>query len=442
MAYDIIIGRDEADKKKFGKEGLVLLGKSYVKMGNMVSLSNNIYLDVARSHVILVSGKRGSGKSYSLGVIAEGIASQPKEIRDNIAVLIFDTMGVFWTMKNPNEQDKDLLDKWGLVGQGLDLDIYTPEGHFEKYKEQGIPTDYPFSIQPRELTSLDWCRTFGINPYDEIGVLISDSLEQLDPTTNYSISDIIAIIRKNESAEWHVKGTVEDLFQAARSWGLFSRQGTRIKDIIKAGRVSILDLSVYSTTSGGGWNIKNLVVGLISQKLLADRITSRKKEEVDTIERGYSYFSRQSDLIGEKMPLVWMIIDEAHEFLGSNEKTFASDALVALLREGRQPGISMILATQQPGKVHDDVLTQADIVLSHRVTAKRDIDALNEMMQSYMEKGLVDAMNDLPDEKGSAVILDDTSERLYSLRIRPRTTWHGGESPTAVHRTQKLDLGF
>src|SRR3989344_3480937 len=117
MAYDIIIGRNEADKKKFGNEGLILLGKNYVKMGNMVSLSNNIYLDVARSHVILVSGKRGSGKSYSLGVIAEGIASQPKEIRDNIAVLIFDTMGVFWTMKNPNEQDKDLLDKWGLVGQ-------------------------------------------------------------------------------------------------------------------------------------------------------------------------------------------------------------------------------------------------------------------------------------------------------------------------------------
>ena len=442
MAYDIIIGRDEEDKKKFGKDGLILLGKSYVRMGNLLSLSNNIYLDIARSHVILVSGKRGSGKSYSLSVIAEGISSQPKEIRDNLSVLIFDTMGVFWTMKHENEKDKDLLEKWGLVPQSIDLDIYTPQGHFEEYKDKGIPTDYPFSIQPRELTSLDWCRTFGINPYEGVGVLISDSLEKLDIEKNYSIDEIIDSIRKNESAEWHVKGTAEDLFQATKSWGLFSNQGTKIKDIIKAGRVSILDLSVYSTTSGGGWNIKSLVVGIICQKLLADRVTSRKKEEVDIIERGYSYFSNRSDVLDEKRTLVWIVIDEAHEFLGSNEKTFASDALIALLREGRQPGISLVLATQQPGKVHDDVLTQADIVLSHRVTAKRDVDALNEMMQSYMEKGLVDAMNDLPDEKGSAVILDDTSERLYSLRVRPKLSWHGGESPTAVHRTQKLDLGF
>jgi ABC-type dipeptide/oligopeptide/nickel transport system ATPase component len=39
-------------------------------------MSNNIFLDVARSHVILVAGKRGSGKSYTLGVITEEIAKK------------------------------------------------------------------------------------------------------------------------------------------------------------------------------------------------------------------------------------------------------------------------------------------------------------------------------------------------------------------------------
>lgn len=380
--------------------------------------------------------------SYSLGVIGEGISNLPQDIKNNLSVLFFDTMGVFWTMKYANEKDSDLLEQWGMRGEGLDVDIYTPRGYFDKYKEEGVLTDYSFAIQPRELTVLDWCKTFGINPYDEIGILIADSLEQLNIESNYSIDEIINVIRRNESAEWHVKNSAEDMFQAAKTWGLFSKEGTRIKDIIKAGRVSILDLSCYSTTSGGGWNIKSLVVGIICNKLLMDRIVSRKKEEVDIIERGYSYFRKESEIVGEKMPLVWIVIDEAHEFLGRDDRTMATDALIALLREGRQPGISLILATQQPGKVHDDVLTQADIVLSHRVTAKRDIDALNEMMQSYMEKGLVDAMNDLPDEKGSAVILDDTSERLYSLRVRPRITWHGGESPTAVHRIERLELGF
>ena len=94
MPYDIILGRNETDKKLLGKDGLIYIGKGYVKMGQYTSLSNKIYLDVARSHVILVAGKRGSGKSYTLGVLTEEISSLPKEVSQNIASLIFDTMGI------------------------------------------------------------------------------------------------------------------------------------------------------------------------------------------------------------------------------------------------------------------------------------------------------------------------------------------------------------
>jgi len=65
MPFDVIIGRNESDKKVFGERGLAFIGKSYVSMGNYTSLSNPIFLDVARSHVILISGKRGSGKCLS-----------------------------------------------------------------------------------------------------------------------------------------------------------------------------------------------------------------------------------------------------------------------------------------------------------------------------------------------------------------------------------------
>ena len=61
MAYDIIIGRDAADKKAFADKGLVFVGKGYVKMGQYTSLSNRMLMDIARSHVVLVAGKRGSG---------------------------------------------------------------------------------------------------------------------------------------------------------------------------------------------------------------------------------------------------------------------------------------------------------------------------------------------------------------------------------------------
>src|SRR3989339_1266331 len=59
MAYDIIIGRDSSDKVKFGDRGIIYLGKGYVKMGQYTSLSNKMWMDVARSHVVMIAGKRG-----------------------------------------------------------------------------------------------------------------------------------------------------------------------------------------------------------------------------------------------------------------------------------------------------------------------------------------------------------------------------------------------
>ena len=46
-------------------------------------------------------------------------------------------------------------------------------------------------------------------------------------------------------------------------------------------------------------------------------------------------------------------------------------------------------------------------------------------------------MAQLPDAKGSAIILDDNSERLYPIRVRPRYTWHGGESPRAIRKEER-----
>ncbi|MBW3011532.1 ATP-binding protein [Candidatus Woesearchaeota archaeon] len=172
MAYEVIVGRKEIDRKLLGTMGTVMIGKQYVTMGKTTSLSNPIYLDVAKAHVVFIVGKRGSGKSYSMGAIAEGIMDLPKEISQNLSMVMFDTMGIYWTMKYPNQKDIKLLDEWGIKPRGLDVQIFTPTGMFEKYKEEGVPTDFSFAIQPNELDAEDWCRTFGLDRNSEIGVLI------------------------------------------------------------------------------------------------------------------------------------------------------------------------------------------------------------------------------------------------------------------------------
>lgn len=439
MPYDIVIGRNQSDKKDFGDRGLVLIGKGYVKMGQHTSLSNRILMDIARSHVILVAGKRGSGKSYTLGVIAEELSNLPEESRNNIGSLIFDTMGIYWTMKYKNEKDKTLLQEWKLEPQNLAVKVFVPFGHYDKYIEKGIPADKGFSLDVSELDSEDWILTFGLDIIDPISILIQKTLTTLKQKDSFYIEDVIEALREDPTSSSETKNAAISLFQAANTWGIFSSerqglgQGTRVEELITAGTTTILDLSVYNSV--GSFNIRALVISLISKKIFNQRMDARKSEETKAIGKGLDYFSTEEK---KEHPLVWIFIDEAHEFLPLNGKTIATDALIQLLREGRQPGISLVLATQQPGQIHRDVMTQSDIVISHRVTSKPDLEALNHIMQSYVLDSIKKQMDDLPTLKGSAIVLDDNSERIYSMRLRPRFTWHGGEAPTAIGKEKKL----
>lgn len=213
----------------------------------------------------------------------------------------------------------------------------------------------------------------------------------------------------------------------------FSEQGTAIAKLIEPGKTSVLDLSAYSSI--GAFNIRALVIGFITKKLFNERMLVRKKEELEAVQHGIDYLAYKGK---REFPLVWLFLDEAHEFLPNAGKTAATDALIQALREGRQPGISIVLATQQPGQIHTDVMTQADIVISHRVTARIDVQALNSIMQSYLLEDIKTTLDALPNLKGSAIILDDNSERIYPMRVRPRLTWHGGEAPTAIKIERRI----
>lgn len=308
MAYDIVIGRNPADKERFGDSGLVYIGKGYVKMGNYTSLSNKIFLDIARTHAILVSGKRGSGKSYTLSAIAEELSNLPSDVSKNIASLIFDTMGIFWTMKYKNEKDKLLLDEWGLEAKNLPVKVFVPYGKVLEYQKKEIPFDETFALKSSELDAEDWITIFNLEITSLPGVLIERIVTELkEKIGNYSIIDIQNAVESDEISSKETKEVVYSLFKAADTWGIFSRtaEGTEISDLVTRGTTTILDTSVYSSI--GAFNIRALVISLVTRKLFKTRMDARKKEEVEAIAHGQDYLSYKQ--IRDE-PLVWIFIDE------------------------------------------------------------------------------------------------------------------------------------
>lgn len=436
MPYDIIIGRDKADKIRFGSEGLIYLGKGYVKMGNYTSLSNLIWVDVARSHVIMVCGKRGSGKSYSLGAIAEELCDLPPEVSQNIAPLIFDTMGIFWTMKFKNDKEAEVLQEWDLKPKTLPVTVWVPYGFYKEYEKRQVSVDKKFVLDASELATEDWIITFNLGMTDPIAILMQDCIAELkEELESYTIDDILEKIMSRKSDIKTIEAAIA-LFEAAKTWGVFAERGmkgTTISELVSPGVSSILDLSCYSSI--GTFNVRALVIGLVCKKLFNERMLARKKEEMLALEKGIDYLNQR---VKKEFPLTWIFIDEMHEFLPKEGKTAATDALIQLLREGRQPGISLVFATQQPGVIHRDAMTQSDIVIAHRLTAQPDIEALNTIMQTYLLESILKSMRDLPSLKGSAILLDDNSERIYPIRVRPRFTWHGGESPAAIRVKKRI----
>jgi hypothetical protein len=430
MAEKIIMGRDIKDLQKYGESGTGFIGKHIVGTGEDAHLTNPIFLDLSRPHVILVCGKRGSGKSYSAGVVAEEIYKLPDEIRQNICVLLIDTMGIYWSMSIPNENEMERLKEWNMKPEGMNIMLFVPKPSVENYREAGVSVNAPFSLAAGDMSAADWITTFGFSALDDHGILLERLIKQVRETcgNSYSIGDIIRILEKDTDSKAGVRTALKSRLMAADSWGLFEKEGTNVDDILVPGRVSVLDVSHYMRLSES-WSVRSMVVAILSRRIFQERLEARKAEEYGKITGQYR----------KTMPMIWVMIDEAHQFVPNDGSTVASEPLLTLIKEGREPGISILMITQRPDKLHPDALSQSDIILSHKLTSKADLEALRSIMQTYMMEDIQEYINKLPKEKGAAIILDDNSERIYPMQVRPRFSWHAGGSPVIIKEKGLLD---
>jgi DNA helicase HerA-like ATPase len=429
MVYETVVGRSRKNFEKLGRTAAGFIGKHIVGTGEDAHLTTRVLLDFLSPHIVLITGKRGTGKSYVAGVIAEEMLNLPEEHRRNLAVVFIDTMGIFWSMKSPNDQQINLLNEWKLKPAGMEnVKVYVPYSQKEEFEQADIPIDGGISIAPHEFSAEEWRLAFNLSPTEPSGIALEKNVNELVETEEkFTIEDLIAKIKDDKETADEVKDGLENMLTVAAQWGVFGTEGTNIDDIVSPGSITVIDVSHLRASEA--WSVRNFIVAIVARKLYHRRLIARKEEEVAKM-TGES--KEQLGQSKKSFPMVWLIIDEAHNFASADRRTVSTEPLTTIAKQGREPGVSLAVMTQMPNKVHQDILSQCDLVFSHRLTSRDDLEALHSVMQTYMAKELWNYIKTLPRWPGAAIILDDNLEKVFTVQIRPRLSWHAGGTAALV----------
>jgi DNA helicase HerA-like ATPase len=322
-------------------------------------------LDVDGPHAVAVVGKRGYGKSYTLGVLAEELATTA-----GLAPVVLDPMGVFAAMAELDQRtDRDEQADNPQAGEGVRATVIDD------------PVVDPAALDPRT-----WCALVGLDPESAAGALLWQAASRA--TTIAEIRDAIVESDGDPAA---VRAARNHLRMAHR-WGVFAADGLTATDLA-TGSVTVVDLS------GCERGPANAVARVVADTLYRARVD-------DSVDR-----------------LPWLLVDEAHAFFDG----VADEGFRRLLTRGRSPGVSFVAATQRPAALPAVCLSQSDIVVAHRLTTEKDIEALDGARPTYMDEAFDGR---LPTDVGEVLVVDDRTETVHGATIRERTTPHGGDSPS------------
>ena len=434
----IIIGRGKGDHEKYGCNGLMYIGRA-LETGDYYG--KKILLDAVESHRIFICGRTGSGKSYTMGVIIEELILSNLDV----GIVIIDPTGMFYDIgKEPSdESQRKMLESWGLAPVAYpNVKVFVPIEIYDRLLPEFKRNSVPFAIKPSELTVDDWCNTFGVDPIKStqsallrtILDLIKKGYETvdgkfIDPNPeDYSIDDMIfclthakkvvgkeSLFKKDSIRALHYR--LED----AKRWGVFSEKGTLISEISKSNQISVIDLSFIETDS-----VRSLVTGLIARKIFESRYST--------------VAGTKTGEMAEEIPITWLFIDEAHNFASARRITPATEPLIKYAIEGRKYGCSLVLVTQRPSATHDTILSQIDIMITHSLSLKLDINAFKARCPSYIpdEIEIDDILATLP--PGVAVIASQRQNRIFFAQIRPRMTEHAGRTIKPSIRIKPQDI--
>ena len=384
-----------------------------LRIGTDYESGEMAYIRATGSRAVFICGKRGSGKSYTLGVIVEELFSQE---RGKAVLLIADPMGIYHTMALANENQWDEVRQAGLLTQPFPVRLIVPGDPLARFGDAEVLNQLRMNnvevtslwINAHDLSADAWCELFNLGINEPMGIAMWRAVEELHDTGEpFTITDLVERLRKDKRAKEVTIEALENRLTVAEKWGIFSEEPMRLTDVFSLEHINVLDLSVLDAGTKG---LRNLVLDVVARRLFTERTRMRRREEFG---------------LETRLPRVWMAIDEAHQFVPQGRASLCKEMLIRWVKEGRQPGLSLIVATQQPSAIDAELLSQCDLIVAHKITTWDDIHALDRLSATYMQGDLKGYIREL-NRRGEALLVDDETEVVSTIRVRPRLSAHGG----------------
>jgi len=385
-----------------------------IRIGRSIDDDTDVYIDDSKSRIVLICGKRGSGKSYTMGTLIEELFRTQENI-----LLVIDPMGIFHTMSLPNNDQEELVWKWGMNPEGLSIKIIVPGDPVERYGGEDIVRAMErrgvhfteLRLNPSDISPEGWCETFNVGINDPMGIAIHKAIIGCKKKKGHEffIDQIIDQVEYDSKASTATKDALINRLEMAKEWGMFEDKKYRtIEEILDLNSVNILDLS---TIESGRYGRRPLILDTMARSLFTKRSIARRREELGLV----TYMKK-----------VWLFIDEGQQFAPSGKSSISKEVLIRWVKEGRQPGLSLVIASQQPSAIDMEVLSQCDVIISHSLTTSIDKDHLNKLTKDYMRGELRTYINKIA-RTGEAVLVDDDKESVNIVKIQPRKSCHGGK---------------
>ncbi len=244
-----VLGRDGTGRGTDGSLPTVRLGSFLARDG---SVGAAVGVDADGPHAGVVFGKRGTGKSYTLGVLAEGLADAR-----GVSPIVVDPMGVFTGLESTGARVVD-------------------------------PTVRPGSIPPST-----WPDLLGLDPTGGPGSLlwrvVADATDGGNPSDRASDPPSIGDLRDRieaTDAPVDTRRAVVNHLRLADSWGVFDADAPPISTFAADGSPTVIALAGVPDSAAAA------VVRAVARGLYDARIA------------------------GDLARLPWLLVDEAHAFFG------------------------------------------------------------------------------------------------------------------------------